>query len=170
MEERESEIVPVQRPEWDPPFFSTLNSTTDWREFEKGVFALIKLLGIHRAYRFPFENQKGKPDGFFRFGNLAVLYDCTLEASYQRSKETQMDNYCNQLKRGILNLDNRKFDFKSCEKYVWIVTHSAKADFRRQFDEVMIKEVSVQKLIELFRERLLAEIDEKDLEKRLADI
>jgi len=63
--------------DYTPPFFEKLLSTKEWRYFEDETFKLLKLLGINNVFKFT--NQRGEADGFFKFENLAVIYDTTLE-------------------------------------------------------------------------------------------
>lgn len=72
--------------ELQPDFFGKLIATENWQEFEKYTYYLLKLVGIQTVYNFWGERQAGKADGFFKIGNLAVLYDCTL-----RSGEIEKD-------------------------------------------------------------------------------
>ena len=65
--------------ELSPAFFNKLLSTHDWKEFERYTYYLLKLLGVQTAYKFLDEPQAGKAYGFFKFGILAVIYDCTLD-------------------------------------------------------------------------------------------
>ena len=58
-----------------PAFFPILLSTKNWKDFETYTYYLLKLLGITIAYNFLNERQAGKADGFFKIGNLAVIYD-----------------------------------------------------------------------------------------------
>ncbi|MGK7943603.1 MAG: hypothetical protein AB4058_03960, partial [Microcystaceae cyanobacterium] len=79
-----------------PAFFNTLMTTNNWQEFEKNTYYLLKLLGIPIIYNFFNERQAGKADGFFKVGNLAVIYDCTLDQmNFEQNKSEQINNYCN---------------------------------------------------------------------------
>ena len=103
-----------------PPFIYSLRKTRDWREFEDYVYYLLKLVGIHILYLY--KKQRGEPDGFFKFGNLAVIYDATLEENFIEKKKTQIRNYCGILKSGKIEFDHRVINVSSCIKQVWIIT------------------------------------------------
>ena len=143
-----------------PPFFYTLSRTTSWEEFEGQVYLLLKLLGIHEVYRF--ERQKGVADGFFKIGNLAVLYDCTLREGFEEDKRHQIENYCNVLKSGNIDLEAKTVNVVNCEKQVWIITRGT-TRLLKKVDDIEVKEVSVDKLIELYTLRLKDNVDEKGL-------
>jgi len=150
-----------------PPFLYSLLTTGDWRDFEDHVFWLLKLIGIHRLHRF--EGQRGKPDGFFIFGNLAVIYDCTLEGGFEEAKAQQIENYCAQLKSGRLEYGRSQYDVSRCQKQVWIITKGSPRVIRR-VDDVTVKEVPVQELIKIYEKRMEEDVDEEGLEKALANI
>jgi len=46
---------------------------------------------IHNIIKFEF--QREYPDGFFKFGNLAVAYDTTLEHDFEKLKRQQIKNF-----------------------------------------------------------------------------
>ena len=154
-----------------PPFFSYLRSTRVWSEFEKYVFWLLKLLGIHDVHRF--EKQRGKPDGFFVFESLAVIYDCTLEKEFIKSKKQQILNYATQLKSGEIEIETLRrklrFDVSSRQKQVWIITRGNTRELER-IDNVIVKEVSIDKLIELYVKRIKENLGETELLHRLINI
>jgi len=150
-----------------PPFFYILNTTNDYKEFEKYVYNLLKLLGIHQIFRY--EKQRGQPDGFFKFGNLAVIYDATLEGTFVRTKETQINNYCSQLKAGSLTYMNRVIDISRCIHQVWIITRGTPRILKR-VDDITVKEVTVSELIKVYSDRLEKDIDEVELETALRNI
>lgn len=154
----------------DPKFFSLLKSTFNWQEFEEYIHYLIRSLGIHISHRFGPTKQKGKADGFFKFNNLAVLYDCTLDSNFEESKDTQIDNFCDQLQKGKIEYESKNIGIKQCTKNVWIITRGFKSRIIKEIDEVIVKEVPIDKLIELYRERLEKDIDEKEFEIKLQNI
>lgn len=82
-----------------PKVFADLRNCEkrDFGEFEDSTYMALRLLGIHRAYKFPQDQQAGEADGFFKFLNLAVIYDCTLSNNFEDTKKQQIENYCNQL-------------------------------------------------------------------------
>jgi len=150
-----------------PLFFYILSMTNDYNEFEKYVYSLLKLLGIHQIFRC--ERQRGQPDGFFKLGNLAVVYDATLEDAFERVKEAQMDNYCSQLRTGRLTHVNRVIDVSSCSKQVWIITRGIPRVLKR-VDDVTVKEVTIIELIKVYSDRVEKDMDEAELEAVLRDI
>ena len=143
-----------------PPFFNELKKTLDWKEFEFYTHWLIRLLGIHALY--VFENQKGRADGFFKFGTLAVIYDTTLESDFEKTKKAQMNNFCSQLKSGKIECGNSVISVTNDQKQVWIITRG-KARTISKIDSVTVREVPVGEIIEFYRERLEKDLDEDAL-------
>jgi hypothetical protein len=150
-----------------PPFFYILNTTSDWREFEKHTYSLLKLLGIHQIYKY--ENQRGTPDGFFKFGNLAVIYDTTLEDTFDKIKDRQIENYCNQLSAGSLEQLDRKLNITHCSKQVWIITRGTPRIIKR-IDDLIVKEVPINEIIKAYSDRMEKAMDETELENKLRKI
>ncbi|MFC1866545.1 hypothetical protein ACFL0H_00165 [Thermodesulfobacteriota bacterium] len=165
--DEEDVIAPIPVSKFDPNFFSDLMNSSDWLVFEEYTYYLIKCLGIHTTHRFPPLKQKGQPDGFFKFNNLAVLYDCTLDSGFMESKAVQIENFCDQLKKGTIEYYHKKSNIRDCEKYVWIITRSVNNRLIKQVDEISVKEISVQKLMELYRKRIEFDMDESALETEL---
>jgi len=135
-----------------PPFIQKLQKTCKWEEFEYYVFLLLKLIGIHEIIRYPPKEQSGRPDGFFKFKSLVVIYDCTLKRDI-KSKKDQIENYCRKLlSNNIIN----GYDIKNCKKQVWIIT---KGKSRRiedfEIEDVKVKEISIDDLINIYERRLL---------------
>jgi len=147
-----------------PPIFYLLIKTSNWYDFENLVYYLLKLLGIHDIIKY--EWQKGHPDGFFKFRNLAVVYDATLEDDFEKSKDQQIDNYCNLLKRGEIKYGRTSFNISECKKQVWIITKGVSREIRK-IDDIIVKEVSVYDLIELYLERFERNFKEDEFEERL---
>jgi hypothetical protein len=139
----------------NPPFFSKLLYTQDWKEFEKYTYSLLKLLGINKIYSFLDQIQAGKADGFFKIGNLAVLYDCTLKINnLEDNKYEQMNNYCNQLQQGSIYISDKiKEEFINYNKQVWIITQG-KSQHIKTINNVKVKIVSVKDLIKIYEEYL----------------
>lgn len=168
----ESEMKPVE-PEYPdqlsiyPPFFDVLKTTGDWKEFEELTFLLLKLLGVHDIY--PYKEQSGTADGFFIFKKLAVLYDCTLRNDFEKIKEEQIDNYSAKLKSGTIKYQDCVKTFSNHDKQVWIITRGSSRTIRN-VDGVLIKEVTVDKIIQIYQNRLKDNIDEKILENQLINI
>jgi len=165
----EEKVEPIIPPEFAlyPPFFYSMLTTSDWKGFENFTFWLLKLIGIHKLHRF--EKQRGRADGFFIFGNLAVIYDCTLEGEFDTTKRQQIENYCLQLKSGRLEHEKTFYDVSHCQKQVWIITRGA-LRIIKQIDDISIKEVPVQELIKIYKTRIKEDIGEKELEKALISI
>lgn len=151
-----------------PVFFNKLLSTHDWDKFEEYTFYLLKLLGIQNAYKFLGERQAGKADGFFKFGNLAVLYDCTLDnTNIEEMKKEQIINYCNRLQQGSIELsDNMTEEFHNFKKQVWIIT---KGESRRikTVNDIAIKEIAIKDIMNIYKERLKKAISDEQLELKL---
>lgn len=154
----------------DPKFFYELKTTLNWQQFEKYTYYLLRCLGIHTTHRFGLRKQRGKADGFFKFSNLAVLYDCTLEDDFEANKSTQIDNFCDQLQKGKIEYNSKSVGIKACTKNVWIITRTSQTRIIKEIDEVVVKEVPINKLIDLYRRRLESDIDDKGLEIELQNI
>lgn len=163
--EPKSSSQPIQC-EYCPPFFDTLLLTKDWRYFEDETFKLLKLLGINNVFKFA--NQRGEADGFFKFENLAVIYDTTLEDDFEHKKKTQMENFCSQLQAGsiFINDQNTIQTFHDCQKQVWIITRGS-TRILSKFNNILIKEIAIQDLMELYIERLDSQFTTDILENRL---
>jgi hypothetical protein len=91
----ESIVLNTNKTEENPSVFNTeilktnlLNllqkseTVRDYAEFEDLVFVVLRLLGIHKLYKYKRTDQAGKADGFFIIGNLSVIYDCTLKQDF----------------------------------------------------------------------------------------
>lgn len=155
-----------------PAIFDELLQTNDWKRFELYTYYLIKLLGIHNAYRFDPANQSGKADGFFKFGNLAVLYDCTLRSNFEEVKRVQIENYCKQLGTGLIEATTNPRvleEFHHYQKQVWIITRG-KSRVIETRNDIAVKEVSVTKLIDLYEYRLRNAFGANQLENELRSI
>lgn len=150
-----------------PPFFYVLTTTKDYEEFERYTCILLKLLGIHHIFRY--EKQSGQPDGFFKFGNLAVIYDTTLRSDYQEVKETQIQNYAAMLKTGVLKYEDRTINVANCKKQVWIITRGISRTISKT-DDVTIKEIPISRLIKIYSERVKKLIDDVELENMLINL
>jgi hypothetical protein len=153
-----------------PAIFDELNQTGDWKKFELYTYYLIKLLGIHNAYRFDPDQQSGKADGFFKFGNLAVLYDCTLRSEFEEIKRTQIENYCKQLEVGSIEAAPRIIEeFHHHQKQVWIITRGRSRLIETRND-IAVKEVKVDRLIDLYEFRLRNAFAANQLENELRSV
>jgi hypothetical protein len=138
-----------------PAFYKKLLSTHNWEEFEQYIYYLLKLIGIQTAYKFLGERQAGKADGFFKFGNFAVIYDCTLDhTTIEENKKEQIINYCNRLKLGSIELSGNAIEeFHNYYKQVWIITRG-KTRTIKLVNDIIVKEVMVEDLMNLYQERL----------------
>jgi len=154
-----------------PVFFNKLLNTHDWEKFEEYTYFLLKLLGIHSVYKFLGEIQAGKADGFFKFGNLAVLYDCTLNnTNIEESKKEQIINYCNRLQQGSIELSGNKIEeFHKFKKQVWIIT-KGNSRVIKTINDIAVKEISIQDVMSIYKERLKNNISDEQLKNKIGDI
>jgi hypothetical protein len=154
-----------------PAFFSTLSSTHNWKEFEKNTYYLLKLLGISTLYNFLNERQAGKADGFFKLGNLAVIYDCTLDrGDIEQNKSEQINNYCNRLNQGNMQISEMTTEeFYHHHKQVWIITQ-AKTRLIKIVNSIEVKEIAVQDIMKIYQERLTSTENDLSLEMRLRNL
>lgn len=159
-----------------------INDTTSPDDFEDLIFTILKLLGINEIYQFPRSNQAGKPDGIFRIGNLIVLYDCTLRKDFQSHKDWQIDNYTAKLKDSKIPITYRKdidgqtdikrktFQLNNLTKHSWIITRGKTSEID-SIDDVCIKEVSLDSLLSILKNRLTKNyFNEDSLVKALIEI
>ncbi len=134
----------------------------DHAEFEDLVFVILRLLGIHKLYQYKRINAAGRADGFFIVGNLSIIYDCTLRQDFSDYKGDQIKNYIHQISKDIFTItksNNIEYAIKISEyRQVWIITNEIntkrKSRALKNFNNIWIKEVSVQSLIRLFAKRL----------------
>ncbi len=161
----------IEGSELQPPIFDKLRTTTNWGDFEDCTYYLIRLIGIHSAYKFDRKEQAGRADGFFKLKNLAVIYDCTLNKSgYEERKKEQIANYCNQIESGFIEFPNNIIEkFPHYNKQVWLITRGQSRLIRR-VNEVLVKEVCIKDLIRLYLYRLENMIGEGELENKLRNI
>lgn len=152
-----------------PAFFNEM-STCDPFTFELYCFHLLRLLGIHNIHKIPQDDNRGKADGFFNFHSLSIIYDATLETNYQKKKETQIENYINQLKKEELTFGAISYGIKENQKQVWIITRGSKVDLLKTKDSIKVKEIPFSKLIEVYHKRLNEEINEDELWNILKDL
>lgn len=152
-----------------PPFFKEM-ATCSWQLFEEHCFHLLRLLGIHELHKFPQSDNRGKADGFFKFSTLSVLYDATLESDFDTQKETQVDNYINQLKADKFKIADNAYTIKDTNKQVWIITRGNNVRNIRKEDNIKAKEIPYQKLIEVYHHRLANEIGTEELWDFLKDL
>lgn len=139
-----------------PAFFHTLSSTHNWKEFEKHTYYLLKILGIPIIYPFFDEPQAGKADGFFKVGNLAVIYDCTLDqGNFEQNKSEQINNYCNRLSQGSITISGTNTEeFYHHHKQVWIITQRATRAIKT-VNSIEVKEIAIQDVMKVYQKRLI---------------
>lgn len=154
-----------------PAFFPKLLSTSNWKDFETHTYYLLKLLGITQSYNFLNERQAGKADGFFKIGNLAVIYDCTLDTeNIEYHKSSQINNYYNCLKQGIINISGKTTEeFHDYYKQVWIITQKVTRQIK-VINSIEVKEIAVQDLMNLYQERLTRTLNDQSLEMKLRNL
>jgi hypothetical protein len=154
-----------------PTFFDRLLTTHNWQEFEQYTHYLLKLLGIQTAYKFLGERQAGRADGFFKFRNLAVIYDCTLNLQdIEDKKRDQVINYCNRLKQGSIELAGETVEeFHDYHKQVWIITRGISRRIKL-INDIPIKEVAIRDLMHIYEERLQSAVSDEALEIKLRNI
>ena len=156
-----------QKVSLSPPVMEELEATRNWKRFESLTYFLLKLSGINDI--FTYSNQKGMADGFFKIRNFAVLYDCTLETGYFQSKQMQIKNYCTQLASGQISYRDLVYDTSQAEKRVWIITRgSSRLIFER--DDILVKEVAVADIRNVYRERLVKNLNEGQLVDSLREL
>ena len=159
-----------------PPFFYNLIKTKDPSEFEDLVFQLLKLIGINNICKIDRKRQAGMEDGFFVFKNLAVIYDCTLKTDLT-DKEEQINNYCRRLD-DVVELSckskGKSFNIKNKKKQVWIITRNKTQNIKDYPDDndesILVKEISINDLIEIYIKRIKENLLEEDLERILEDL
>ena len=154
-----------------PPVLNELLITKDWKIFEDNTYVLLKLMGLQSAYKFSSNNQAGQADGFFRFNNLAVMYDCTIQPNgiIERKKD-QLINYCNRLQSGRIELPgNVVEEFQNANKQVWIIT-KGDSKFLKFVNGVAIKIIGIQTLLDIYEQRLKSPVGVNELEMRLAKL
>lgn len=154
-----------------PRFFDKIIKTNNWKEFEEYAYYLLKLLGIEKVYNFGGERQAGKADGFFKIGNLAVIYDCTLDfQNIENSKSEQINNYCNKLKQGSIELSGRTTEeFYNHHKQVWIITRGTTRQIKL-VNSIEVKEVAINNIMYVYQERLTSNMNNQLLEIKLRNI
>ena len=151
-----------------PAFFQHLPATSNWRHFEEYTYYLLKVLGIQTLYHFLGERQAGRADGFFKIGNLAVLYDCTLRTGQiEDEKQDQIMNYCHQLHQGYIDISQDiREEFTHYHKQVWIITRGTTRRIKLM-NSIEVKEIAVSDLMRLYDERLLRRLSDDMLETTL---
>jgi hypothetical protein len=158
-----------------PLFFYNLIKTKDHFEFEDLVFQLLKLIGINNICKIDKKEQAGREDGFFVFGDLAVIYDCTLKTNF--NKEEQINNYCRRLddeEKLSCKSKGRPFNIKNKRKQVWIITRNKTQKIKdypcQNVKSILVKEISIYDLIEIYIKRIKENFFEDELEKILENL
>ncbi len=160
------EEVPQEDP-YLPPFFKSLKTENDWEQFEHDVHVVLKLLGINNIRKF--YKQRGHADGIFRIGNLVVIYDATL--GDLKEKEKQIENYINSLRGDSYRFEqDSEWGIKNYTKHVWIIKRDENTRRFRISDDIVVKVVSIDSLMRLYKKRLVEIDDEDELVRRLIDI
>ncbi|HRK00815.1 MAG TPA: hypothetical protein PL089_14490 [Ignavibacteria bacterium] len=136
-----------------PKFFDTIVSITEFTQFENLVNVLLRYIGINDVYPFNQLKQAGRADGFFKIKNLLVMYDATLNTNFEPDKNQQIRNYVSNLNSGNISYGELNFTTTSLEKQVWIITRG-KTRRINIIDDIVIKEVSVETLIQIFLEKV----------------
>lgn len=139
--------------EFYPRFFETIVAVSDFTQFENLVNILLKYIGINDVYPFNQLKQAGRADGFFKIKNLLVMYDATLNTNFEPDKNQQIRNYVSNLNSGNISYGELNFTTTSLEKQVWIITRG-KTRRINIIDDIVIKEVSVETLIQIFFEKV----------------
>ncbi|MFZ8832617.1 MAG: hypothetical protein ACO2O5_00185 [Candidatus Caldipriscus sp.] len=159
-----------------PPLFSNLIETKDHSEFEDLVFQLLKLIGINNICKIDRKRQAGMADGFFVFKNLAVIYDCTLKTDLT-DKEEQINNYC-RLLDDVVELSckskDKSFNIRTKKKQVWIITRNKTQKIKEypgdNDESILVKEISIYDLIEIYIKRIKESLFEDELERILENL
>lgn len=154
----------------EPPFLQSLRDTRDFRQFESLVPNLLRIIGLNEVYTNPPERQAGLPDGFFKIRNIEVIYDAKLNENYMVDCTQQINNYCNQLSDGNVRFGEINFTLHpDNDKYVWIITRG-QTGYLRTVNNVMIKEISIETLINLYKRRLNEGLHQRELENHLRNV
>jgi len=148
----------IDSPNLFPQFFKEME-TCDWASFENYTFILLRLIGIHDIHKVPQIDNRGKADGFFKLGSLAVLYDATLDSKFDQSKKVQVDNYVNQIKEDKITIQHHTFTIRDLSKQIWIITRGDTARLLKNEDSIKVKEIPIKVLIAFYRKRLSDEIN-----------
>ena len=140
---------------------------------------MLKLIGINNICKIDRKRQAGREDGFFVFRNLAVIYDCTLKTDL-RDKEEQINNYCRllddvlELSRKSSKSKGKPFNIRTKKKQVWIITRNKTQKIKDypgdNNESILVKEISIYDLIEIYIKRIKENLFEDELERILEDL
>lgn len=156
---------------FEPPFMTEIYSNSP-QEFEDNVFHMLKLMGIHNIHKYDRTQQAGKADGFFKFENIVVIYDATLNTNFETGKEVQIRNYCQQLKtNNVFEFEQNKYTVSSCDKNIWIITREGTPRTLETIDGITVKEVPFNLLKNLYLKRMISDtMTEQDFANELRQI
>jgi len=151
-----------------PPVIDELINTSDFRKFEELTYYLLKLIGINEIIKIEPARAQGRSDGFFMIKNLAVIYDCKLSKKFIEDN-AQPQNYLDQLQHGQISYSNKIYSFINHQKAVWFITKGSNRIIK-SFNNIFVKEVTIESLINIYIERLEKNLNEIDLEHKLMNI
>jgi hypothetical protein len=98
------------------------------------------------------------------------MYDCTLRDNFKDYKNDQIDNFCGQLKKGTVTFERNNVYIGPCDKQVWIITKGHSTEIKK-CDEIIVKEVPISKLFEIYSERLDKQhLDEDEIREQLKSL
>jgi hypothetical protein len=152
-----------------PPFISDM-ATCPWETFELYCAHLLRLLGLHDLHIISPTSNGGKPDGFFKFLSLAVIYDASLHPDFIDKKVQQIENYISQLKKERIHLDGYSYTITDLQKQVWIITRGKDIRTLRIEDHIKVKEIPYHHLVNLYLRRLEEQVTAMSLADLLKDI
>ena len=152
-----------------PVFFDVMLRTTDWYVYEDFVHALLRALGIHKLYPIARSDQAGRSDGLFTIGNLAVIYDATLNANSEATKSQQIQNYIGDLQRGAINIPPNHVEpiSPTATKRVWIIVRG-QSGVIGSVGDVKVCHINVEQLMSLYVRRIAHSMQLEDLIDELA--
>lgn len=85
-------------------------------------------------------------------------------------KKDQLINYCNRLKQGSIELAGETTEeFHNHQKQVWVITRGTSRRIKL-VNDIAIKEVSIQDIIQVYHERLEKALSDEELEIKLRNI
>ena len=152
-----------------PPFISDME-TCPWQTFELYCSFLLRLLGLHDLHAISPKANGGKPDGFFKFHILAVIYDASLHPDFTDKKGQQIENYISQLKKERIHLDGYTYTITDLQKQVWIITRGREVRTLRIEDHIKVKEIPYHRLVDLYLQRVEGQVTAMELADLLKDI
>jgi len=153
-----------------PPFFEAMLETKDWSVFEDYSHALLRTLGIHNLHAFARDKQAGQSDGVFTIGNMAVIYDATLNTN-PGSKDKQIQNYIEALKRDELTISSTHSEpiNDRTAKRVWLLVRETSRPIKT-VGNIKVSYVDVRDLMSLCEQRIADGILLDDLVDKLGKL